>query len=565
MRKRTLMSWLVCCCLLGGVCQFSNAQDLRQRITDQGLLKVIQENENIFQEDARATGVQFLREQNWDIFFNEANRVHARLQANEDNEIQTSAYLYLVPFYRALANDEFRASFLDAHKNIQPFDSDAALEVSLRIAKEGVLDLEEPIPRLKLMIEWYESLNQVRNSAAEDKTAISVEDEKSSFVDTLNNVCIDLAAQTQPGQAGMIASHLRAIALHYGLDESTEKKEGFLKKFDMIGKLNQPLADYALKTADRDDLSYFDKMDALLEGAVALLDLRRPKLIQEEDFRVTENVFKEKVETLWSAVESSDLPPLDILEAKLKYVMVRYNIGVEIWIGTILPPIKNQEEPKSYKTAMQEYRNIAESAEKLIQSGGLDETGTIKAELIALEAQSWVSQLIQDKGRVLSDDYNWDELEVEKDKLLEIRMQVENNSLQTSNKAFELIQKARMHEIEFYHYQYTPESLKQSLSLIEQYAPKILPPLEEPIPAPEGRFDVRVGVGMLVWKAEAHDHLGEFDEAEALFLKIRDLYGDRYRYPDPWTFSFVRHSNQYLENIPKKRAEKEQQAKGGTN
>ncbi len=98
--------------------------------------------------------------------------------------------------------------------------------------------------------------------------------------------------------------------------------------------------------------------------------------------------------------------------------------------------------------------------------------------------------------------------------------------------------------------------------MITQYVPEVLPPLSQPVPPPEGRFDIRVGVGMLIWKAMAMDHLQMYDEAESLFNKIIDIYGDRYRYPDPWCFSFVGKARQYLGNIPEKRAEPAEQ-KGG--
>ncbi len=167
-----------------------------------------------------------------------------------------------------------------------------------------------------------------------------------------------------------------------------------------------------------------------------------------------------------------------------------------------------------------------------------------------LSLWSWVCQLIQD---VFSSDFDFEEAEIEKDKLLEIRQRVETNPKQTSQKAWDLINKARLHEIEFYQYQYTPESLQQAIELVTVYAPQVLPSLDEPIPSPEGQFAVHCGVGMVVWKAEAYDQLERFDEAEALFTKIVELYGDRYRYPDPWCFSFVGFAKQYLENIPKKR------------
>ncbi len=555
MRKRKIISVLSCVCLLSIITNFGYSQNLREQIGGEGLLQVIQSDDNIFEQDERAKGVQFQREKNWQIFFDEANRAHARLDASEDNEIQKSAYLYLVPFYRALADDEFRSDFLSSHSKIQPFSADEALDVSMKLAQEGIMDLNDPLSRLKLMIEWYHSINQIRNLAASQITSLNVRLVKSDFVRTLDLVSHELVSQTKSGQAGEIANHLRALGLNYGLKVNIKKSESYDELGEMIQSINQPLVEYALGIAERSDLHYFDKMSALEKASLALLDMRIPKHIKNEPFQLEEQSLTNIVDQLWSDIQTDNLSAVQELQAKLSYVMVRYNIGDALWIGEILPPIHAQNDPKPYKKAIEEYRSIADSAARLLESGRRSHEEENAIRLILLEAQSWVSQLIQDKGLVLSSDFTWDQAKVEKDKLLDIRQSVENNPDQNSKKDIDLIQKARLHEIEFYQYQYTPASLRQSIALITNYAPEVLPSLDEVIPAPENRYNVRAGVCMLLWKGIAHDQLGEFDEAEALLTKIKDLYGDRYRYPDPWCFSIVSKCDQYLNNMPKKRAD----------
>lgn len=540
----------------------SHAQtQLRESITGHGLLQVIQEGDDIFRVDQNAKGVQFKRESDWNIFFDEANRAHARLAASSDETVEADAYNYLVAFYRALTNEEFRQAFLAEHANMASFVAEEALQVALETAKEGLIRLDDDEPLLDLLIEWYETLNQARNLAAEGIiSSDTVENEKNVFTAAVHNVAVDLADNAPTGKVVSFGKHLRALGLNYGLSRKVRVTEDSQKAKAFNEELHEALVNYAMGLVDRNDVSLQERLDVMADAAVALLELRKIRGLEEN--RIREEVLVTAVNQLESQIDDGDV--LNRLEKDLRVVFVKQNIAPELWLGTELPSVPKQEEPKPYKIALQNYRDLYSEAMSLLESGSLSVLDAARAELVALEAQSWASQLIQDKGIVFSDDFDFEQAEVEKDKLLEIRQQVENNPNQKSQKAIDLVNKARLHEIEFYQYQYTPESLQQAIDLVTVYTPEVLPSLDDPIPSPEGYFAVHCGVGMLVWKAEAFDRLERFDEAEALFTHIVELYGDRYRYPDPWCFSFVRFANQHLVNIPNKRAELANAIEGGT-
>ncbi len=114
---------------------------LRESITGNGLLKVINTGDDIFNVGRNAQGVQFKRESDWKIFFDEANLAHARLVASSEEAVEADAYNYLVPFYRALTHDEFRQAFLAEHPNLAAFGAEEVLQVVLDTAKEGLIRL----------------------------------------------------------------------------------------------------------------------------------------------------------------------------------------------------------------------------------------------------------------------------------------------------------------------------------------------------------------------------------------------------------------------------------------
>jgi tetratricopeptide (TPR) repeat protein len=452
-------------------------------------------------------------------------------------------------------NQDFRRSFLETYPNIEEFDATTALEISLAKAKEGVLRMTKPFDNLKLIIEWNGSLNIARNMAAEHNMQWeTVNSAQNEFIQAVRNICEDLKNETKNGQAGVYANHIRALGLQYGLERRTQLLERRLDQAQYERSLHDALVDYTLALAERSDIAVEDRMEALAEGAMALLDLR--KITTPNTWPEREGLFTSAIDCLWDESQGDVVSHTKSLERQLKAIFLRETIAPELWLGIQLPAVDKQQVPKPYKIALQHYREIVNEALALLESGSLDDQESLQAELVALEAQTWICQLIQDKGIVFSNDYTFEQAAVEKDKLLEIRQRVETNPAQFSNRAYNLIQKARLHESEFYQYQYTPESLNKSIALLTFYIPDVLPPLEEPIPPPEGRFDIRCGVGMLVWKAEAYDQLERFDEAEELFLKILNLYGDRYRYPDPWCFSFKGFAKQYLAGIERKRAQK---------
>lgn len=524
-----------------------------KQITDNGLLKTIQEGIDIFDSNPLADGVQFKREKKWLIFFEEANRTHARITAVKSGGDLTDSYKYLVAFYRALADDAFRAAFEKEYPNISSFDAGTALDVSLTYAKRGLLQCRRPSEKLELLIEWYETLSAARNRLADiNVDNKELDGEKSEFAGTVGNIAEDLISETEDGMAGAYANGLRSLCIGYGLSDVAKWVERRNGPSAFERSLHEALAAYVLGVADKANISVSDKLDALTEGAIGLLELR--KISSVDLARNLEVPLIEAADRLWKEASSVERSGVEQMELDLKMILLKETIGLELWLGEMLPPCEEQEEPKPYKIALQMFRALYERALALLEGGGLSEDERNRAELAALEAQSWVSQLIQDMGIVFSHDFTFEEAAVERDGLLKIRKRVETNPAQTSARAWNLIQKARLHEIEFYQYQYKPEPLRKAVELITVYAPQVIPPLDRPIPAPEGRFDVRCGVGMLLWKAIALDHLQQYDEAEALFKVVIDLYGDRYRYPDPWCFSLVGLAKQCLKNIPDKRA-----------
>ncbi|RJP21236.1 MAG: hypothetical protein C4527_23910 [Candidatus Omnitrophota bacterium] len=451
-------------------------------------------------------------------------------------------------------NQDFRRSFLETYPNIEEFDATTALEISLAKAKEGIFRLSSTFDNLKLLIEWNESLTMARNLASFNYfPSDSIPIEKSGFIESLRNICENLKVDTKEGQAGIYANYLRTLGLLYGLLNETKMYEGGQSHKKFENELHESLIDYAVSIAKRNNISFNDRMNALMEAALALLDMR--KMTPEISWASREQPFLSIVDHLWSENNQKADLPAEQLHRQYKYYLLRYVIGTEIWTGSKIPPVDKQPEPKPYKIALQQFRSIVKEVLDLLANDQVGDQEVVQLELVALETQSWVSQLIQDMGIVFSNDFTFEDARLEKDRLLEIRLRVENNPAQFSNRSFDLIQKARLHEIEFYQYQYTPESLQKSIQLINAYVPEILPPLDEAIPPPEGRFDIRCGVGMLVWKAEAYDQLKQLDRAEQLFQIIRHYFGDRYRYPDPWCFSFDKFAQRYLQVIPKKREE----------
>src|SRR5690606_26779093 len=108
--------------------QAQSQTSVSERISENGLLKTSQVSGDIFEVDSRAEGVQYKRETDWGVFFEEANRAVARLAASSEDAIEADTYPYLVAFYRALTDEAFRDAFLEANPSIEPFGAQEALE-----------------------------------------------------------------------------------------------------------------------------------------------------------------------------------------------------------------------------------------------------------------------------------------------------------------------------------------------------------------------------------------------------------------------------------------------------
>ena len=314
----------------------------------------------------------------------------------------------------------------------------------------------------------------------------------------------------------------------YSLWSVVKSKEGGkLNEFDIA--VNEGLVRYSMGISKRNDIPFFEKMQTLSEGALGLKKLR--EIRGQRENKKTEQEFTQLVDLLCKVESAKGLTPAAALHTNLAYAFIKLRLIPEFWLGTEIVDVAKQPEPKPYKTAINAYQNLSKEAETLL-TGKLIPEDQREAELVWLEAQTWVCHLMQDNGIVLSHDYSLDQAKTEQFKLQKALTRVEENPLSKTKDVINTIHKARLISLDFWKYNENHEGFQKLAELTAKYIPEIFPSLEGPFPEPEGRPDVRYGAAMLLWRGVALKELGQTEDAIIVLTKIK--VGMDERYDDPY-------------------------------
>lgn len=414
------------------------------------------------------------------------------------------------------------------------------------------------------MVDWYNALGRMRAEALLKRGFVSgVEMERETYLQALDHFVSELIAITQPGQGTYFAEHLRLLGSNYELWPVVKHREGpAMNAFNT--QVNDGLVKYGFELALREDIPFKEKMQVLEQTALGVLALRHIRGSMEN--AAVEIAFTDLVDQLTQSHKAERADRLSRLEADMRYTVIKEKLAPELWTGGAIIDIDKQAEPKPYKRAIQMFQYIAGQAESLLNQGALDEAERWQAERLALEARTWACQQLQDKGIVMSNDFDLAQAKAELDKMLAARQRVEQNPAQTAREATLAIHKSRLIELDFYKYHEKKEGFQKIAELTESYLPAIFPTLEGPFPDPEGKPEIRYGAVMMLWRGVALLELGRLDEAIAMLEKIKLGMSDRYNDPLIGGVAVRGLSLLYLNKITRQREEaKKNEQKGGMN
>lgn len=509
----------------------ASAENLSETLTREGYSKVIQKGENPFYEDPQAKGIQVFRVNDFSVFMNEAARAHVRLSSDYGEEIRAKSYRYLIPFYKTMIRDDFRESCQKTFPRVGVIPRNEGLQTAVDLGKEAFQTIQSTEYRIQIMLDWYEALGQIRAEALLRRGFMDrVDSERNIFLGSLESLINELIVSAKPGKTAFYAEYLRVMGSRYALWPVVKNEEGSkLTEFDIF--VNEGLLRYAMGIAQREDIPFQEKMQTLAEGSFGLKKLRELRGLERNQSAEAE--FTNLVDSLCQTEEARGLSPVSSLQLKVARAMIRWKLVPEFWGRIEIRDIDSQPEPKPYKAAINIYRNLALEAETLL-SGSLSEEERRRAELAALEAQTWVCQLLQDNGIVMSSDFTLDEAKAENLKLQQALARIEENRTGVDQNTVHAIYRARVIWLDYLKYHEDKQTFQTVVDLTETYLPEIFPNLDKedaPFPEPEGRPDVRYGAGMLLWRGIALKELGRFEEAIAVLTQIKVGMNDRFDDP----------------------------------
>ncbi len=556
---------LSCVVLVVGIYLIASSQQresLREKFTRNSMDKIVQKDENPFSSDVQAKGVQVFRVNDYSVFMNEAARAHARLEMDVSENVKAESYKYLIPFYARMIRDDFRETCEQSFPAVGKIERNQGLQISVDMAKEAVQEIDSLDHRMKIFVEWYKALGRIRAESTLGRGFLDVVgNERTAFLEKLDAFVDELINHATQEKAAFYAEHLRVMGGNFKIwpiikIRSRESMDAFNVR------ANEALLRYASGIANRDDISYKEKMHVFVQAALALIELRHIRGLGKNS--ATETTFTAFVDDVWNAERAKNLTDVQRLRVDLEYTLVRDKLAPEFWTGTEIVEVSEQSEPKPYKIAIEIFRSFAEEVEDLLLHENLSQSVRLEAELIALEASTWISQLIQDNGIVKSSDFDFDFAKLEQEKLLKARLRVKNNPLQTSQEAITAIHRARVIELDFYKYHESEFGFQKIIELTNQYIPEIFSPLSGPFSDPEGRPDIRCGAIMLLWRGAALANLNRYDEAIEYLNYVKLGMSDRYDDPLVSGIKVRKQALRYLRLITDKRNQRDE-IQGGAN
>jgi hypothetical protein len=566
-KKSVLLSILAGLCIFGTmmISSAKNTENLRDDITRKGLEKIIKSGDNIFNFDHQAKGIKYRKVKDWDIFYDELARAHARLATEVNDETKAKSYRYIIPFYKLMIRDDIREGCQDAFPNLGYFTGNFSMESSLNLAKDAMKDIENPVLKVGILWEYYRTLNWMRfqkisNRGFENEVPI----EKEAFIIALNELVADLLADERTlSQSVEVADLLSSLGKNYEIFYITRKREGNQLVSQFNAEINKAVLRYGIEIVKNEALSFNDKMKILKIVSLNLLENR--KVLGLTENAELEKEFTTVVDWVWNSQGSEVGSPIEKLSADLAYVHIKECYVPEFWLQTELVPVEKQQEPKLYKVALETYRFIASESEALLEQKSLDQNDQLLAERVALESKTWIYRLMQDFQYSMESDeddkqkeYILSLLSNAKEEMVQSRVRVEKNALQTSENATDLILHAVVNEIEYYRlFTESVDAQNKVIELVENYLPLTSLDLDGEIAEPENRLDIRYGVQMLFCEGMACFDSKNYEKAKEILEFIRDTFDDRYSMPDPWNFKIVGYAKQYslrAKNIRKENA-----------